>query len=162
MSIISTFNEKDLFDNFERLLRHQPVRQYLDMSDLFKYIDGFGNMTLENSNTSETETLNSDEENENKQPTNIVMNSLYNMEYFSNQSAISVENILHSLTNQPITNNILSKNTIMNINTWKKTIREINTLINDLYKQRRGGNIFNIYLLKESIQNKIKLIKPKY
>ena len=79
MSIISTFNEKDLFDNFERLLRHQPVRQYLDMSDLFKYIDGFGNMTLENSNTSETEKLNSDEENENKQPTNIVMNSLYNM-----------------------------------------------------------------------------------
>ena len=50
----------------------------------------------------------------------------------------------------------------MNINTWKKTIREINTLINDLYKQRRGGNIFNIDLLKESIQNKIKLIKPKY
>ena len=162
MSNNSTFNEKDLFDNFERLLRHQPVRQYLDMSDLFKYIDGFGNMTLENSNTSERETLNSDEENENKQPTNIVMNSLYNMEYFSKQTSISVENMLHSLTNQPITNNILSKKSIMNINTWKKTIREINTLINDLYKQRRGGNIFNIDLLKESIQNKIKLIKPKY
>ena len=147
MSNNSTFNEKDLFDNFERLLRHQPVRQYLDMSDLFKYIDGFGNMTLENSNTSERETLNSDEENENKQPTNIVMNSLYNMEYFSKQTSISVENMLHSLTNQPITNNILSKKSIMNINTWKKTIREINTLINDLYKQRRGGNIFNIDFL---------------